>query len=91
MSTSPKGIKATDQRVNFLTKAKQARYDKKMKMSATKGALIIAAAPNTTKNDFKLWAANGTIINSGKKEEIAAPASSSSQIRAKGGLIDANM
>ena len=58
MSTSPKGIRATDQRVNFLTKAKQARYDKKMKMSASKGPL------NTMKNDFKVWAANGN-INSG--------------------------
>ena len=63
MSQSPKGIKATDQRMNFLCKAKQARFDKKLKISSqSRGlkAMVTQQASNAPK-DYKIWAASGNI------------------------------
>ena len=54
MSTSPKGIRPTDERIDYLGKAKQIRLDKKLKLTASRQAL-------TSSSPFKLCVANESI------------------------------
>ena len=46
MSTSPKGIKATDKRVNYLSKAKQTRYNKLLKVTSSRNDFATIDNPN---------------------------------------------
>ena len=60
-STSPKAIQATDRRIDYLLKAKQARNEKKELMSIRKSSETGRAAN---------WAADSSIVNSVHKMSL---------------------